>query len=53
MNRVGHNILEPMVLDVPTVIGPRYFNFQSIVDEFVSEKGILVGENAEQVAQQL
>lgn len=49
----GHNILEPMVLDVPTVIGPRYFNFQSIVDEFVSEKGILVGENAEQVVQQL
>jgi len=49
----GHNILEPMVLDVPTVIGPRYFNFQSIVDEFVSEKGILVGENAEQVLQQL
>lgn len=49
----GHNILEPMVLDVPTVIGPRYFNFQSIVVEFVSEKGILVGENAEQVVQQL
>lgn len=49
----GHNILEPMVLDVPTVIGPRYFNFQSIVEEFVAEHGILVGENAEQVAQQL
>jgi len=26
----GHNILEPMVLHVPTVIGPHYFNFQSI-----------------------
>lgn len=49
----GHNILEPMVLDVPTIIGPRYFNFQSIVEEFVTEHGILVGENAEQVAQQL
>ena len=49
----GHNILEPMVLDVPTVVGPRYFNFQSIVEEFVNEHGILVGENAEQVAQQL
>ncbi|WHP04723.1 MULTISPECIES: 3-deoxy-D-manno-octulosonic acid transferase [Acinetobacter] len=49
----GHNILEPMVLNVPTVVGPRYFNFQSIVDEFVAAQGILVGENAAQVAQQL
>lgn len=49
----GHNILEPMVLDVPTVIGPRYFNFQSIVDEFVAEHGILIGTDAAQVVQQL
>ena len=49
----GHNILEPMVLDVPTVIGPRYFNFQSIVDEFVAEHGLLIGTDAAQVVQQL
>ena len=49
----GHNILEPMVLNVPTVIGPRYFNFQTIVDEFVAEQGILIGEDATQVGQQL
>ncbi|WP_151715425.1 3-deoxy-D-manno-octulosonic acid transferase [Acinetobacter sp. TUM15071] len=49
----GHNILEPMVLNVPTVIGPRYFNFQTIVDEFVAEQGILIGEDAAQVGQQL
>lgn len=49
----GHNILEPMVLNVPTVIGPRYFNFQTIVDEFVAQQGILIGVDAEQVAQQL
>lgn len=49
----GHNILEPMVLDVPTVIGPRYFNFQSIVDEFVVEQGILIGDDAAQIVQQL
>ena len=42
-----------MVLNIPTVIGPRYFNFQSIVDEFVAAQGILIGENAAQVAQQL
>lgn len=49
----GHNILEPMVLNVPTVIGPRYFNFQTIVDEFVAQQGILIGEDAAQVGQQL
>ena len=49
----GHNILEPMVLDVPTVIGPRYFNFQTIVDEFVTEQGVFVAENAELVIQNL
>jgi len=49
----GHNILEPMVLNVPTVIGPRYFNFQTIVDEFVEQQGILIGEDAAQVGQQL
>lgn len=49
----GHNILEPMVLNVPTVIGPRYFNFQSIVDEFVAEQGILIGDDAVQIVQQL
>ncbi|ERS03370.1 3-deoxy-D-manno-2-octulosonate transferase [Acinetobacter sp. COS3] len=49
----GHNILEPMVLDVPSVIGPRYFNFQSIVDEFVAEQGILIGDDAAQIVQQL
>ena len=49
----GHNILEPMVLNVPTVIGPNYFNFQSIVDEFIAEQGILIGQNAEQIVNQL
>ena len=32
----GHNILEPMVMDVPTLSGPHLFNFQSIADELVA-----------------
>ncbi len=32
----GHNVLEPMALDVPTVSGPHVFNFQSITDELVA-----------------
>lgn len=49
----GHNILEPISLNVPTVIGPNYFNFQTIVDEFVEEKGILIGQTTEEVVNHL
>jgi 3-deoxy-D-manno-octulosonic-acid transferase len=31
----GHNVLEPMALDVPTLSGPYIHNFQSIADELV------------------
>ena len=49
----GHNILEPIALHVPTVIGQNYFNFQTIVDEFVAEDAIFVAKNATQAVQQL
>lgn len=32
----GHNVLEPMALDVPTLSGPHIHNFQSIADELVA-----------------
>ncbi|PWB16759.1 3-deoxy-D-manno-2-octulosonate transferase [Acinetobacter sp. AM] len=44
----GHNILEPIALDVPTVLGKNYFNFQTIVDEFVQADAVKVVETAEQ-----
>ena len=47
----GHNILEPIALNVPTVIGPNYFNFQSIVDEFLTADAVKVAETADAVAQ--
>ena len=46
----GHNILEPIALNVPTVLGKNYFNFQTIVDEFVQAKAVKVVDNAEQAA---
>ncbi|TCB65566.1 3-deoxy-D-manno-octulosonic acid transferase [Acinetobacter sp. ANC 4178] len=46
----GHNILEPIALDVPTVLGKNYFNFQTIVDEFVHVDAVKVVETAEQAA---
>lgn len=46
----GHNILEPMALHVATVIGPRYFNFQNIVDECVAEHAIEIAPDAQRAA---
>ena len=49
----GHNILEPIALNVPTVLGKNYFNFQSIVDEFLAVGGVKVVDEAEQAAKVL
>ena len=49
----GHNILEPIALNVPTVLGKNYFNFQTIVDEFVAVDGVKVVDDAEQAAKVL
>lgn len=42
----GHNILEPIALGIPTLLGKNYFNFQTIVDYFVKEDAVLVVNNA-------
>ena len=49
----GHNILEPIALNVPTVLGRNYFNFQTIVDEVMAVDGVTVVQDAEQAAQVL
>ena len=49
----GHNILEPIALNVPTVIGPNYFNFQSIVDEFLQAEAVKVGAHVQDVVNHL
>ena len=49
----GHNILEPLALSVATVLGKNYFNFQSIVDEFVAAEAVYVVEDAEQAVETL
>jgi 3-deoxy-D-manno-octulosonic-acid transferase len=49
----GHNILEPIALNVPTVLGKNYFNFQTIVDEFATVGGVKVVDDAEQAAKVL
>ena len=49
----GHNILEPIALNVPTVLGKNYFNFQTIVDEFVQADAVAVVQDAQQAAEVL
>lgn len=46
----GHNILEPIALHVPTILGKNYFNFQTIVNEFLEAQAVEVVENAQQAA---
>ena len=40
-------------MHVATVLGKNYFNFQTIVDEFVAVEGLTVVQDAEQAAQVL
>ena len=49
----GHNILEPLALQVPTILGKNYLNFQTIVDEFVDAQAIRVVQNADEAAEAL
>lgn len=46
----GHNMLEPIALDVPTLSGSHVFNFQVIADELVAE-GALQLVTAETLAE--
>ncbi|OEY91524.1 3-deoxy-D-manno-octulosonic acid transferase [Acinetobacter qingfengensis] len=47
----GHNILEPIALNVPTILGKNYFNFQHIIDEFVEHDAVKVVQNTDEAAQ--
>lgn len=38
----GHNVLEPLSLNVPTITGNSYYNFQEIVDDLHEQKAITV-----------
>lgn len=49
----GHNILEPLALAVPTILGKNYFNFQNIVDEFVDAAAIKVVNTTDEAAEDL
>jgi 3-deoxy-D-manno-octulosonic-acid transferase len=47
----GHNVLEPVSLDVATIIGPSYFNFKDIVESLVARQGILQCHGSESLSE--
>ncbi|MBF7681865.1 3-deoxy-D-manno-octulosonic acid transferase [Acinetobacter sp. B5B] len=49
----GHNILEPIALGVATILGKNYFNFQTIVDEFVAQHAVEIVDTATHTAERL
>lgn len=49
----GHNILEPIALNVPTILGQHYFNFQTIVDEFLAVNGVKVVRDFKEASETL
>lgn len=46
----GHNVLEPVSLDVATIIGPSYFNFKDIVESLDARQGILLCQESESLS---
>ena len=46
----GHNIIEPAKLGSAIIVGPYYFNFQEICDEFAENKAAQFVQNKEECA---
>ena len=45
VKRGGHNLIEPAYFGSPILIGPHTFNFEEIVDEFISSDAALLVRN--------
>ena len=49
----GHNIIEPMALGKYTLTGPSYFNFQAIIDKFLTESVMSVVDDENELSDKL
>ena len=47
----GHNMLEPIALAKPTLIGPHYFNFLEIAEQLLAAGGLQKVAHSQQLAQ--
>lgn len=46
----GHNILEPLSLGIPTIVGPYLFNFEEMSELLLAEKVLLQIQTTEELA---
>ncbi|WP_155682340.1 lipid IV(A) 3-deoxy-D-manno-octulosonic acid transferase [Aliivibrio fischeri] len=49
----GHNILEPVALAKPSLIGPSYFNFQEITQQLINNNTVTISHNATELTNSL
>lgn len=47
--RGGHNVLEPIAMHVPVLIGPHYFNFEYICQTLLSNQAIIEVQSAQEL----
>lgn len=47
----GHNLLEPAALSKAILSGPSYFNFHNIANELISNNGLVICHNSNQIAE--
>jgi len=49
----GHNPIEPAALARPVLMGPSYFNFQSIVDAMAKDHSAVIVEDTQELSKRL
>lgn len=49
----GHNPIEPAALARPILMGPSFFNFQSIVDAMVAEGAVTIVDDSQELTRRL
>ena len=47
----GHNMLEPIALERPTLTGPHYFNFLDIAEQLIDAQGLREVADTQALAQ--
>ena len=52
-NGGGHNPIEPAALATPVLMGPSFFNFQSIVEAMRSEQAVIIVSDEEELRNRL